>query len=199
MGRASRADAAKHREDMVHATARLLRERGPAGVSVQDLMLAVGLTHGGFYKHFRSKDELVGVATEAAFGEILSLLTRVGEDDSDRSRARSALIRTYLSAEHRDASGTGCANTALAVDTARAAADSPLRRSYLAGLENTLDQLAKLEPEPEPGGGPAEPYRRAIVDLATLVGALTLARAARGTPLSDQILRVVHEALDPGR
>jgi TetR/AcrR family transcriptional regulator, transcriptional repressor for nem operon len=196
MGRASRADAAKHREEVVDAMARLVRERGPAGVSVQDLMLAVGLTHGGFYRHFRSKDELVGVATEVAFDEIRTLLARVGEDEPDQTRARSELIRTYLSADHRDAPATGCANTALAGDAARAPTDSPLRSAYLAGLEHTLEQLARLEHDP--GRESAESYRRAIVDLATLVGALTLARATGGTPLSDQILQVVGEALDPG-
>ncbi|MFC6018139.1 TetR/AcrR family transcriptional regulator [Plantactinospora solaniradicis] len=197
MGRASRVDAAKHREDVVNAMARLLRERGPAGVSVQDLMLAVGLTHGGFYKHFSSKDELVGIATEAAFDEIRAALTRIGEDEPDRTRARSEVIRTYLSAEHRDAPGTGCANTALAGDAARSPADSPLRGSYVAGLEDTLEQLAKLEHAPSHGS--EEPYRRAVADLATMVGALTLARATSRTPLSDQILQIVREALDPGR
>jgi TetR/AcrR family transcriptional repressor of nem operon len=197
MGRASRADAAKHREDVVNAMSRLLRERGPAAVSVQDLMLAVGLTHGGFYKHFRSKDELVGIAAETAFDEIRALLTRLGEDEPDRTRARSELIRAYLSAEHRDAPGTGCANTALAGDTARAPADSPLRRSFRTGLENTLEQLATLEHAPRRDW--EEPYQRAVVDLATMVGALTLARATSGTPLSDQILQVVREALDSGR
>lgn len=197
MGRASRVDAAKHREDVVDAMARLLRERGPAGVSVQDLMLAVGLTHGGFYKHFGSKDELVGIATEAAFDEIRALLTRLGEDEPDRMRARSEVIQTYLSTEHRDAPGTGCANTALAGDAARAPVDSPLRRAYLGGLENTLEQLAKLEHAPRPEV--EEPYRRAIVDLATMVGALTLARATSRTPLWTRSSRSSAKPSTPGR
>ncbi|MGQ5261918.1 TetR/AcrR family transcriptional regulator [Micromonospora sp. ZYX-F-536] len=178
---------------MIDATSRLLRERGAGGMSVQALMAAVGLTQGGFYKHFRSKEQLVDISTARAFTEILSFLRSTIEDFPDRARARAELLRHYLSPEHRDSPATGCANTALASDAARAAAGSPMRAAYATGVEETLGALAECEEVRDDGR--AESRRRAIVDLATMVGALTLARGTRETPLSDEILQVVHEAL----
>ncbi|RKR87377.1 TetR family transcriptional regulator [Micromonospora pisi] len=189
MGRSSRADAAKHREEVVAATSRLLRERGAAGMSVQDLMAAAGLTHGGFYKHFSSKEELVGIATETAYNEIRGMLEQVAEAIPGKTEARAELLNQYLSAEHRDAPGTGCAMVALASDAARAPHDGPLRTAYTVGLEAALDQLTGYQDAEE------EVRRRAIADLASMVGALTLARATGGTALSDEILDVVRDAL----
>ncbi|GLZ62209.1 MULTISPECIES: TetR/AcrR family transcriptional regulator [Micromonospora] len=193
MGRTSRAEAARHREEVVAATSRLLRERGAAGMSVQDLMGAAGLTHGGFYKHFSSKDELLGIAATTAFGELLALLDQLSDDFSDRSEARTALLRHYLSPEHRDTPGTGCANTALAADAARSPADSPLRASYAVGVQETIRRLTDIEDAP--GEDAPEARRMALVDLATMVGALMLARATAPTPLSDEILQAAREAL----
>ncbi|MFG3558231.1 TetR/AcrR family transcriptional regulator [Micromonospora sp. NPDC047557] len=178
---------------MVAVTSRLLRERGAAGMSVQDLMGAAGLTHGGFYKHFSSKDELVGIAATTAFGELLALLDQLASDLPDRSEARTELLRHYLSPEHRDTPGTGCANTALAADAARSPADSPLRMSYAVGVQETITRLTDLENAPGRDG--PEARRRALVDLATMVGALTLARATGQTPLSEEILQTAREAL----
>ncbi|MEV4825634.1 TetR/AcrR family transcriptional regulator [Micromonospora sp. NPDC049274] len=193
MGRTSRAEAARHREEVVAVTSRLLRERGAAGMSVQDLMGAAGLTHGGFYKQFSSKDELLGIAATTAFGELLALLDQFSDDLPDRSEARRALLRHYLSPEHRDTPGTGCANTALAADAARASADSPLRTSYAVGLQETVKRMTDLAEAPGRDG--TEARRRALVDLATMVGALTLARATGQTPLSEEILQTAQEAL----
>ncbi|MGS2647638.1 TetR family transcriptional regulator [Streptosporangium sp. LJ11] len=193
MSRASRADAAKHREEIVAATARLLRERGVGGVSVQDVMSAAGLTHGGFYKHFGSKDELMGIATDSAFGELASLLRQLRQDHSDGAEARSELISSYLSSKHRDSPGTGCANAGIAADAARAGSGSPLRVSYTTGLRNTIELLAELQDPQVADDGTAR--ERAIVCLATMVGAMTLARAAADDPVSDEILQVVQDTL----
>jgi TetR/AcrR family transcriptional repressor of nem operon len=195
MGRASRADAAKHREDVVNATAKLLRERGSAGASVQEVMSTVGLTHGGFYKHFASKDALMGIAAATAFSELLDQLTQISDDFPDRAQARSELLGEYLSTQHRDSPGTGCAGTALAGDAARAAETSPLRRSYVEGVESALELLAELEKDPATGD--AEARRRAIFAFSSMVGALTLARATGRTPLSEEILHVAQESLAP--
>ncbi|MEE6257606.1 TetR/AcrR family transcriptional regulator [Plantactinospora sonchi] len=193
MGRASRADAAKHRAEVVAATSKLLRERGAAGMTVQELMAAAGLTHGGFYKHFGSKDELVGVAASTAFEEIMTLLVGLEEGSDDPSAARTTLLRQYLSIEHRDSAGVGCANAALAADAARSPADSPLRASYEAGLRDTLAQFTRYAETAD--RTPEEARRRAILDFSTMVGALTLARATSQTPLSDEILQVVRQAM----
>ncbi|MFF1817851.1 TetR family transcriptional regulator [Kribbella sp. NPDC058245] len=183
MGRASRADAAQHRDDVVQATSRLLRERGSAGISVQDVMSAAGLTHGGFYKHFASKDELMGIAAGEAFDEVL---VRMAPMD------REEVVKDYLSVSHRDDPGNGCACTALAPDAAQAEAGSPLRTAYAEGLAKTLDAFAGFE---EAADSDDDARRRAVLDLATLVGAVTLARAAGQTPLSEEILATVLDQL----
>ncbi|MCS5716906.1 TetR/AcrR family transcriptional regulator [Herbiconiux sp. CPCC 205763] len=193
MSRASQADAAKHRDEVVTAAAQLLRERGAAGISVQEVMAGAGLTHGGFYKHFASKDELVGLAATEAFGEILALLDGLRGHDLDRSTLGSRVVNDYLSAEHRDEPGTGCANTALASDSARAP-ESPLRSSYLEGLGGTIERLTEVRKEAG-DSDEADARRHAIETLASLVGALTLARATAGDPLSDELLSVVSEGL----
>lgn len=193
MSRASQADAARHREEVVTATSRLLRERGAAGVSVQEVMSAAGLTHGGFYKHFGSKDELVGIAAEAAFGEVLDVISRIRTDYPTSADAGPMLLDEYLSADHRDGAGAGCANTGLASDSARASAESTLRQSYITGVQATIEGLGGLLKSEDDDAGAVR--RRAIEHLATMVGALTLARATKGDELSDEILDVVRQAL----
>ncbi|MFC9919003.1 TetR/AcrR family transcriptional regulator [Agromyces binzhouensis] len=186
MSKSSQADAARHRTEVISAASRLLRERGATGVSVQDAMAAAGLTHGGFYKHFRSKDDLLGAATTDAFGEILGLLDGL-ENDEDPKAARGRLFDSYLSLEHRDSPGAGCANTALATDAARAA-DSPLGAAYLDGLKNTIAHL-------ENGDDAPNARQRALEQLIMLVGGLTLARATRGDSISEEFLSVARDAL----
>jgi len=188
MSRSSQADAARHREKVVDATSRMLRERGAANVSVQEAMSAAGLTHGGFYKHFRSKDDLVAAATRDAFGDILGRLDRVAAESPDGPTARDRLVTEYLSPEHRDAPGTGCANAALATDAARATSPE-LRAAFTDGLRATVDRLAAVE-----GGGP-DARAHALVDLVVLVGSLTLARATTGDPVSDELLALAREHL----
>lgn len=192
MSKASQADAAKHREQVVAAAAQLLRERGSASISVQEVMSAVGLTHGGFYKHFGSKEELVGIAATEAFGEIFSLLDGVRGHGRDREAVGLRVVDDYLSSAHRDDAGTGCANTALASDSARSPG-SPLRSAYVAGVSGTIERLTDVRTES--GGGDADARRRAIETLAAMVGALTLARATAGDPLSDELLTVVRDDL----
>lgn len=170
------------------ATAQLLRERGSAGISVQDVMGAAGLSHGGFYKHFASKDELLGIATETAFQSVLARIA----DLTDREGAWDEFVGEYLSVDHRDSPGTGCANTALATESARAADDAPLRAAYAAGLERMIEFLVGLKGLPD---DQEVARRRALVDLATLVGALTMARATGRTPLSGEILETVRDEL----
>jgi TetR/AcrR family transcriptional regulator, transcriptional repressor for nem operon len=194
MSRASRADASRHREEVVAAAARLLRERGSAAMSIPEVMSAAGLTHGGFYKQFTSKEELTGLAATAAFDELLAMLARVTADSVNTPEARARLLGEYLTAAHRDAPGTGCPATGLAADAARVPAGSPLRRSYTGGVKKTLQELAEIEGQPG-SKDEDETRRRAIFDLASMVGALTLARATADHPLSEEILTVVRQAL----
>jgi len=190
MSKVSQADAAAHRNTVVTSASRMLRERGAAGVSVQDAMAAAGLTHGGFYKHFESKDALIGEAAAQSFDQVLDLIDRA-TTSGDAVAARASIIDDYLTATHRDLPADGCANTALAAESARATPDSPLRAAYLAGVRETIARLEAVEPT-------AGAHARAVEDLAMMVGALTLARATQGDPISDQVLSIARAALARG-
>ncbi|MFI7708882.1 TetR/AcrR family transcriptional regulator [Nonomuraea sp. NPDC049480] len=184
MGRVSQAQAQQNRNSVVEAAARLFRERGVQAVSVADLMAEAGLTHGGFYKRFASKDALVAEATGRAFEEHDARLRSLDENrPDDHAAARAALVERYLSAEHRDDAGAGCPTAALAADVAREAPGSPARERYADGVEAFGGWLATGDDD------------EGLAALSTLVGALLLARATRGTELSDRILAASRAAL----
>jgi TetR/AcrR family transcriptional repressor of nem operon len=199
MGRASRADAARHREQVIAAAARLFRERGLAGVSVPDVMAEAGLTHGGFYRHFDSKDALAATACEVAFAQqAIGRADELARHDGDRTAARADLIDRYLSPHHRDDPGGGCPNAGLASDAARSPSDSPLRAAFTEGVRTTIDRLA--ETSDRPGAGEPEagtPRSDALADLALMVGAIMLARATADDPISEEILAAARARLLP--
>jgi TetR/AcrR family transcriptional repressor of nem operon len=182
MGRVSQAQAEENRRRVVETASRLFREQG-THVSVADLMKASGLTHGGFYKQFASKEALIGEATAHAFDE----LTRLRNDGleqhaGERDAAQRALIDTYLSVEHRDSAANGCPAAALASDMARETGDREARRVYTEGVGDFAEWLAA-----EDQGG--------VTRLCTMLGALVLARATKGSPLSEEILSTARAAL----
>src|SRR3954466_8705666 len=108
MGRVSQAQAQENRRTVVRTAARLFRERGVPGVSVADVMNAAGLTHGGFYKQFASKEALVAEATGRAFTDQGARLTALAaQHPGDHAAARREMLAQYLSAEHRDHPGSG--------------------------------------------------------------------------------------------
>ena len=180
MGRATQAQAQQNRQQVVAAAARLFRERGVQAVSVAELMAAAGLTHGGFYKHFPSKEALVGEATGQAFRELGDRLGAT--EQAQPGEARDALIDYYLSPEHRDDAGHGCPTAGLAADVAREPADSPARVPYASGVEGFAQWLGDDGDED-------------LVTLSTMVGALLLARATAGTEVSDRILAAARASL----
>jgi len=182
MGRVSQAQAQENRRRVVETASRLLREQGTQA-SVADLMKAAGLTHGGFYKQFASKEELVAEATAHAFAE----LTRhhrngLEEHPGQPGAARRAAIDAYLSVEHRDSPADGCPVAALATDVARAEAGEEARRVYTRGAADFADFLADDDQD-------------GLARLCTMVGALVLSRATKGSPLSEEILTAAREAL----
>jgi TetR/AcrR family transcriptional repressor of nem operon len=179
--RSSRKDAEKHRKEIIDASARLFREKGADSVSVPELMQAVGMTHGGFYKHFPSKDELVRAAYSKAFDEVVEKLRRnAAEHDRDPAAARNAMLEGYLSATHRDSAGAGCATAALAGDAARLDPGSPAQIAYEEGVRRMLALL-------NPSQDKAEPDSESLAALSTMIGALLLSRATTGE-LSDAFL-----------
>ena len=198
MGRASKAQAQENRQRVVETASRLFREQGTQ-VSVAALMKAVGLTHGGFYKQFASKEALVDEATAHAFEEFTrQYLPASGsgsapESDSDSHSdsgdtatqgglTQEELIDVYLSAEHRDNAADGCPLAGFAPDRARAAGDSEAHRVYAQGARDFAEALATEDQD-------------GLARLSTLVGALTLARATKGTPISEEILDAARAAL----
>ncbi|QIS18646.1 TetR/AcrR family transcriptional regulator [Nocardia terpenica] len=189
MPRASRAQAESHRREVLDAAAAQIRERGAAAVTVPEVMAAAGLTHGGFYRHFRSKDDLVTQACEAAYAEKIGEMDRIRADSPDGPAARRAFIRRYLSVAHRDAAGQGCGIAALAGDVARAEAESPLRPAYLDGIRNMLGRLADFGER----SGDTDP--ELLVELSVMAGALMLARASAGDELSTRILAAAKDFL----
>lgn len=172
--RVSREQAAENRERVVEVAGELFRHHGFDGIGVADLMRAAGLTHGGFYGQFASKDDL---AAEA--------VTRVFADNTRRMRAlalaapdpMAAAVRFYLSPAHRDAPDTGCAIAALAQDAARGS--GKLRAAFEAGIAGYVDLIVELS-------GKSRPEAMAV--YATMVGALTLARAIAEPQTSAQML-----------
>lgn len=182
MGRVSRADADRHREEVVTAAARLFREYGVGGVSVADIMAEVGLTQGGFYRQFHSKDALAAEATGQAFDEVLKGLTELADRHrDDRERARQELVEYYLSPDSRDFPGSSCPATAFGGDVTRAVPTSALRPAYVDGIRDFVDVLGGFDS----GDVGREEH---LATMCTLVGALYLARATAPDPVSDEIL-----------
>ncbi|MEU5275604.1 TetR/AcrR family transcriptional regulator [Streptomyces asoensis] len=182
MGRVSQEQARENRERVVRTASRLFREQG-THISVADLMKAAGLTHGGFYKQFASKEALIDEATTHAFGELAARHTAAVEQEAGgRAEAQRALIEAYLSAEHRDNAADGCPAAGLAQDMAREPGASRAHRTYAEGVGAFAEFLAT---EDEDG----------IVRLCTMLGAVVLARATKDSPLSDEILAAARAAL----
>ncbi len=194
MPRVSREQTIKNRAAIEDVSSRLFREQGFKGVSVADLMAAAGLTHGGFYGHFSSKDALAGLACGKAFENSAQRWEQRISEHADPRAAFGAIVNAYLAPSSRDNAGDGCPAAALAGDVAREAQDMPARAAYLAGIKVLVEKLAALSHQSDP----AACMDQALVQLATLAGALMLARATSGDPLSDHLLAAVRHFLNRG-
>lgn len=181
--RSTKAKAAETRDRIITEAAQQFRVRGFAGIGVADIMKRVGLTHGGFYAHFASKEDLMALACRRAVGDMLddwrSKAVAAPED------ALGAIVRPYLSAEHRDRPATGCLMATLGPEASRE--DEPVRRAVTECLEDVLETLERHVT----GTGRQEQRRQAICIFTTLVGAMVTARAVADPALSDEILRTV--------
>jgi TetR/AcrR family transcriptional regulator, transcriptional repressor for nem operon len=177
----SQADKAASHERIVKAASGRMRRDGIDSVSVADLMSEAGLTHGGFYRHFDSRDDLVAEAIDAALAQGSK---RIHTDAKlGGSKALAAIIDGYLSGLHRDKPEIGCAVAALPSDIART--DSRARAAYSRQVRRYIELLAELTPDRD----------QAQLILAALVGAIMLARAVDDRGLSDEILDNVGRAL----
>lgn len=218
--RVTKAQAQANRAHIVETASTLFRERGYDGVGVAELMAAAGFTHGGFYKHFRSKADLMA---ETAASGLSQSLAMTGDMDTAK------FVNVYLSRAHRDGRSAGCTMAALCGDAARQSDD--VKTSFAAGIENMLAALAKDDVAPQdsnldakagPGGSagleatqgvvrnaarnadqnadPDSNARRArakrIDLLAHVIGAVALSRACPDdSPLADEILEACRSEL----
>jgi TetR/AcrR family transcriptional repressor of nem operon len=183
----SREQAARNRERILDTAAQLFRERGFEGIGVADTMKAAGLTHGAFYGHFSSKEDLIAQACGRAFSrshERWSKMAGRAPDDP-----LSSIVRSYLTRRHRDDPGTGCALAALGPDMARHG--SGVRRAVADGLRSAFDLLSGLAP----GKSEAAKRQNAISTYASLVGAMIMARAVDDPALSQEILDAVRASV----
>jgi TetR/AcrR family transcriptional regulator, transcriptional repressor for nem operon len=182
--RVSRKQVAENRRRILEAAGRLFRAKGFEAVTVAEVMRAAGLTHGGFYGHFGSKDDLIA--------QTLAYALLAGED-RQRSRAEVDLARYaagYLSPRHRDDLAGGCPTAGLGAETIRQSPEA--RAAMTAGLRRWVELLS----EGAPGASAAEKRRVAIGSWAAMVGAVILARLSDDPRLSDEVLEQTRAWID---
>jgi TetR/AcrR family transcriptional repressor of nem operon len=181
----SREQAAKNRAHVVEVAGAQFRKHGFDGIGVADLMQAAGLTHGGFYNNFASKDALAAEAVTRVFSETTDRLRQYAEAAAD---PYAAMVRFYLSPEHRDSVESGCAIAALSQDAARGSPE--LRAAFAAGIDAYLELIVEI-------AGVTRPSAMAI--YATMVGALTLSRTITDPALADDLLAAAANSLLTGK
>lgn len=171
----SKEQVRENRMRVVETASELFRERGYDGIGISELMSEAGLTHGGFYKHFGSKADLLSEAMNCGF-------TRSAEKTEGVNRGK--FIEYYLSRQHRDDMGKGCVMSALGTDAARQS--ESIKETFAAGIERQLEVL-----------GTENGTRADLINtIAHLVGALVLSRACPdNSALADEILNVCREHL----
>ena len=179
--RKSKKEAAQTREAIVDAAADHIGQTGIAGASLADMMAAAGLTHGGFYRHFRNKEHLVAEALSAAGCKITATIRR-----KMAMGGLDAVIDSYLSISHRNSPTPICLFAALGSEVARS--DDETKVAATEVLERLLVTLADDAPESDARGD-------AIVGLSTMIGAMILARIASDPAVSAEILKRARDHL----
>ncbi len=187
MGRATKEQAQRHREELIESASQLFREKGVDGVSVPELMASAGMTHGGFYRHFASKQELAQIACAHAFEDQIAGLRNFAETAED---PEAAFVDFYLSDLHRSDVSHGCPLASLSGDIARTEFDSPVRKSFTSGVRDFAAGVEALAPD-----GTPEHRADSLAKLSMLMGGLALARATEGDPISEEIVAAVQGAL----
>ncbi len=175
---------------IVGVAARAIRRTGYNGTGVADIMKAAGLTHGGFYAHFSSRDALLAEAADRAGWESIQLLQRLA-GDAPTSQAFEAMIKGYLSKEHLESKETGCPVAALGSEMPRQAPE--VRRAATRRIKEMIDLVARQSADwGQPGA-----HERALITVVTMVGTLVLARAVDDPNLSDALREAAIKHLNP--
>ena len=175
----SREQVEANRARILEAAGRLFRERGFEGVTVAEVMQAAGLTHGGFYGYFKSKDDLIAQTLAA-------LMNRGQVGDRDLATYAAA----YLAPKHRENRAGGCGVAALGAEVGRGTAEA--RAEMTAGLRRQIETLSRTAP----GVTPAERRQAAIGSWSAMVGALVLARMSDDPALADEVLAQTRAFID---
>lgn len=178
--------AETHAKIVKNASVRL-RERGAASLGVAELMKESGLTHGGFYAHFASRDALISEAFAHAMQQTTGRWRKRAERESEGKRL-AAIVNGYLTAEHRDDVGNGCALPSLGIEVSRA--NPKTRKAFAGKLEDMIAMLVEQMPELPPKTA----RREAISVVATIMGTMILARAVGTDDFSDEILSAGRQA-----
>jgi len=176
------------RERILRAAAGAIRKHGFEGVGVADVMKEAGLTHGGFYAHFASRDALLAAAADQAGAESIETLTR-GIAAAKPGQELMALVDTYLSDRHLAAPEHGCAIAAAGSEVPRQQAD--VRRAASRRIKDLIGLVERQFPE----WGRSAAHDKAMGIAATLVGAVVLARAVDDVQLSNRIRRAARELI----
>lgn len=179
----TKAQAQANRAHVVETASRLFRERGYDGVGVADLMAAAGFTHGGFYKQFGSKTDLIAEATACGIEQTKALATAADPAE---------FVSQYVSRAHRDQRGLGCTLAALGGDAARQ--PDSVRTRFVDGIEGLVADLCQHSSFS--GADPAHVRARVLDMLTQAVGAIVLSRACPDdSPLADELLAVSRKAI----
>jgi TetR/AcrR family transcriptional regulator, transcriptional repressor for nem operon len=179
---------AEVRQKIVKDASRHLRAEGLSGAAVAVVMRDTGLTHGGFYKHFRSKDELIMESLREAFRDIADKLVHAAEQ-SHSEAAWKAIVKSYLSLEYCDHIERGCPLTALAPELARVG--ETMRSQIFAELVKYRDRMVPLMP----GRRTADKERAFFVIFSAMVGAVEIARMLPQRAAQEKVLASTREFL----
>src|ERR1700724_163736 len=181
--RLTKEQAEQNRRLIVATASRMFRLHGLDNVAVADIMKESGFTHGGFYNHFTSKDELAAEAIASAFDVVASDLSDKLASGKRPQESLSSFVARYLSPRHRDTKSGGCPASALSADAARNG--KTVQTAFVKGMETYLDLIAA-----QMGGDAQEARQQAMALFSGLVGAMVLSRAVRKSDpaLSDELL-----------
>jgi TetR/AcrR family transcriptional regulator, transcriptional repressor for nem operon len=182
--RMSREATAQSRDRILSAASKMVRERGVDATSIADVMQAAGMTNGGFYRHFRSKEEMIAAAIRTAFDEIADRFDRRLRQNGSAA-AIEAYVNEYLSAVHVEHPDHGCPVAAIGADAGRCR--GAFAGEFIAGSEKLIARLS------DASGDGAPERAEAICRLATLVGAVVIARAVGRGALRDEIIDVCNQ------
>lgn len=177
----SKADTEETRRRIVETAAREFRRNGINATGLAEVIAAAGLTHGGFYRHFDSKDQLVVEACAVAMQSIAAKAEAAASAQGSHN-GFDAIVESYLSVNHREDRSDGCPLAGLGSELARA--DGETRATASEGVQNLVEILAKHSPRRSRHRAKSD----ALFTLAAMVGAVTLSRIVTDTDLSSKIL-----------